>query len=65
MTEPHDPWSTPQLLAFRAAARACLEAGEKFRELKDILATEEFLLEQEREKLSAEAWQSDFADPTN
>jgi hypothetical protein len=36
-------WNTPEIIAFRAAARACFLAGESYSELKDILATEDEL----------------------
>ncbi len=45
-----DEWDTPELIAFRAAAQACLEAGETYRELRDILATEDELCKAERER---------------
>ena len=38
-----DPWKTPEILAFRAAAKACFLAGTSYRELKDVLATEDEL----------------------
>jgi hypothetical protein len=38
-----DSWSAPEIIAFRAAARACYLAGRSYRELKDMLATEDEL----------------------
>lgn len=43
-----DPWITPELIAFRKAARACFLSGESYRELKDILSTEDELTREER-----------------
>ena len=38
-----DRWNTAEITAFRQAAKACFLAGESYRELKDILATEDEL----------------------
>ena len=45
-----DPWATTDIVAFRQAAKACFLAGESYRELKDILATEEELYKEQRER---------------
>ena len=42
MADP-DSWKSPEILAYRAAARACYLAGVSYRKLKDILATEDEL----------------------
>jgi hypothetical protein len=52
-------WDTaPEILAFRKAARDCYLAGEAYRELKDILATEDELTKPER----ARFYKTDAAD---
>jgi hypothetical protein len=39
---------TPEVVALRQAIRACLLTGEDYRSLKEILATEDALLEKEK-----------------
>jgi hypothetical protein len=49
-----NPWDTPELIAFREAARACYRAGECYRELKDILATEDELVPPDQRRIDPE-----------
>jgi hypothetical protein len=47
-----DPWSEPHMRRLREAIRVCLAAGERYRELKDMLATEDELYQAERQRQS-------------
>lgn len=44
-----ESWNTPEIIALRKAIRACLLSGHSFSGLKDVLATEDGILEEERE----------------
>jgi hypothetical protein len=42
-----DRWNKPEIIELRKAIRVCLLAGHRFKELRDVLATEEGVLDQE------------------
>lgn len=46
-----DRWNTPELVAFREAAHACYLAGEDYKTLKNIIATEDELTPLEQRKI--------------
>jgi hypothetical protein len=52
LPDPDAPWiNTPELVAFRAAAKACYLAGEDYKTLKEIIATEDELTPLEMRKI--------------
>ncbi|MGA2852236.1 MAG: hypothetical protein ABSE46_24795 [Terracidiphilus sp.] len=62
-----DDFDSPEVVALRAAIRAALLAGESFSSIKDILATEDGILDEERAAAGVPAppsFREQMADPT-
>lgn len=57
-----DMWNTPAPLAFRKAVRDCYLVGECYKDLKNILATEDELMSYNQRKQDPnDAWENVFA----